>query len=122
MPIKRAGISQAIAPEVDKFVESLKTVIKESPYYHHLNMGIVMVGGGTLLPGLIERVEEATNLHVTSGMPTKGLNNSVLYAGVIGLAQMSSIHAMNMAMVAHAPKNWTARLSHAFRELYQEYF
>lgn len=122
MPIKRAGISQAIGPEVEKFVEHLKIAIKGSPYYHHLNAGIVMVGGGALLPGLIEQVEEATNLQVTTGIPTKGLNNSVLYAGVIGLAQMSSIHAMNIASMAQAPKNWTARMTNAFKELYQEYF
>ena len=122
MPIKRAGISQAICPEVDKFVEHVRNAVKGSPYYHHLNAGIVMVGGGSLLPGLIERVEEATNLRVTTGFPTKGLNNSVVYAGVIGLAQLSSINALNIVKADQTPKNWTARLSNSFKELYQEYF
>jgi cell division protein FtsA len=122
MPIKRAGISQAIGPEVDRFVEHVQKAVKGSPFYHHLNAGIVMVGGGSLLPGLIERIEEATNLKVTTGVPTKGLNNSVVYAGVIGLAQMSSINAINLATNAQAHKNWTARLGNSFKELYQEYF
>ncbi|MBP6342659.1 MAG: cell division protein FtsA [Candidatus Omnitrophica bacterium] len=122
MPIKRIGISKAIGPEIDKFVDMVQKVIKDSPNYHHLNAGVVMVGGGSLLPGLIERIEEATNLRVTSGVPTKGLNNSALYAGVIGLAQMSSIDAINSAIAAQAPKNWTTRLTNSFKELYQEYF
>lgn len=122
MPIKRAGISQAIGPEVDKFVEHVQKVIKGSSFYQSLNAGIVMVGGGSLLPGLIERIEEATNLKVTTGVPTNGLNNSVVYAGVIGLAQMSSINSINLTMNAQVSKNWTARLSNSFKELYQEYF
>jgi cell division protein FtsA len=122
MPIKRMGISQAIGPEVDKFVDHVQRTIKDSPYFHHLNAGIVMVGGGSLLPGLIERIEEATNLKVTTGVPTKGLNNSVLYAGVIGLAQLSSM-AASMPVVHKEPsKKWTARVTNTFRELYQEYF
>jgi cell division protein FtsA len=122
MPIKRAGISQAIGPEVDKFIEHIRASIKDSEYYHHLNAGLVMVGGGSLLPGLIERIEEATNLSVTTGMLTKGLNNSALYAGVIGLAQMNCTQTLNLALAAKTPKHWTATLSNSFKELYQEYF
>lgn len=122
MPIKRAGILQAIEPEVEKFVGHIQKAIKESPYYHHLNAGIVMVGGGSLLPGLMERIEETTNLHVTTGALTKGLNNSALYAGVIGLAQMSSLSALSHIMAAQTPKHWTVKLSNSFKELYQEYF
>jgi len=40
MPIKRAGISQAIGPELDKFIEYIQKSIKESEYYHHLNAGL----------------------------------------------------------------------------------
>jgi cell division protein FtsA len=122
MPIKRAGISQAIGPEIDKFIEHIQRSIKESEYYHHLNAGLVMVGGGSLLPGLIERIEETTNLTVGTGMLTKGLNNSALYAGVIGLAQMNCMQTLNLALAAKTPKHWTATLSNTFKELYQEYF
>ncbi len=122
MPIKRAGISQAIGPEVDKFIEHIQKSIKGSEYYHHLNAGLVMVGGGSLLPGLIERIEEVTNLSVSNGMLTKGLNNSALYAGVIGLAQMNCTQTMNLALAAKTPKHWTTTLSNSFKELYQEYF
>jgi len=81
-----------------------------------------MVGGGSLLPGLIERIEETTNLTVSTGMLTKGLNNSSLYAGVIGLAQMNCTQALNLALAAKTPKHWTATISNTFKELYQEYF
>jgi cell division protein FtsA len=122
MPIKRAGISQAIQPEVEKFIEHIHKAIKGSEFYHHLNSGLVMVGGGSLLPGLIERIEETTNLSVSNGMLTKGLNNSALYAGVIGLAQMNCTKALNLALAAKTPKHWTATISNSFKELYQEYF
>jgi len=122
MPIKRAGISQAIGPEIDKFIEHIQRSVKGSEYYHHLNAGLVMVGGGSLLPGLIERIEEITNLTVSTGMLTKGLNNSSLYAGVIGLAQMNCTQTLNLALAAKTPKHWTATLSNTFKELYQEYF
>ncbi|MBL8013188.1 MAG: cell division protein FtsA [Candidatus Omnitrophica bacterium] len=122
MPIKRLGISQAIGPEIERFVAQVKKIITESPYYHHLNSGVVMVGGGSLLPGLIERIEEATNLKVTTGVPTQGLNNSVVYAGVIGLAQINTVESLSAAANRQQSTKWTARVSNAFKELYQEYF
>jgi len=50
----------------------LETVVKGSHLYHHLNKGIVMVGGGALLPGAIERIEERVNTPVRMGAATRG--------------------------------------------------
>ena len=61
IPIRRESVCEAVNWEIENFLTHLETVVKGSYLYHHLNKGIVMVGGGSLLPGAIERIEERVN-------------------------------------------------------------
>lgn len=122
MPIRREAVCEAVNWEIENLLTHLETVVKGSPLYHQLNKGIVMVGGAALLPGLIERIEERTNLPVVMGATTNGLNNAVVYAGSIGLAQMHYLKQQENIFDIRRAKNFKEGVINAFKEVAQEYF
>ena len=73
IPIRRESVCEAVNWEIENFLTHLEAVVKGSYLYHQLNKGIVMVGGGALLPGAIERIEERINTPVRMGAATPGL-------------------------------------------------
>ena len=121
LPIRRAAVCEAVNWEVENLLAHLETVVKGSPLFHDINRGVMMAGGGALLPGLMERVEARLNMPVTMGA-TKGLNNAVLFAGAIGLAQMSYMKNAREGIDLKTPGNWKNKIVERVRELCQEYF
>ena len=121
-PLSRGSVCEAVNWEIENFLTHLETVVKGSAMYHDLNAGIVVVGGGALLPGLMERVEERVNLPVSMGVPAKGLNNVSVFAGAIGLAQMSYLR--NSAASVHWGRAGDVKnkLWAQLKEMCQEYF
>jgi len=96
--------------------------VKGSYLYHQLNKGIVMVGGGSLLPGLIERIEERVNTPVRMGMTAQGLNNAALYAASIGLGRMHYLKKKQEGLSIKTPQNLKDKIVSSVKELCQEYF
>ncbi len=122
MPISRQSVCDVVNWEIENLLTHLETVVKGSSFYHQLNAGIVMVGGGALLPGLMERIEERTNLTVRMGGATRGLNQAGIYAAAIGLAQMHYLTNAREAIDFKTPKNLKDKIVSGFQELCQEYF
>ncbi len=122
MPIRREAVCEAVNWEIENLLTHLETVIKGSHLYHELNKGIVIVGGGSLLPGLAERIEERTNLIVTMGAATKGLNNAATYAAAIGLAQMQYLKKKDEVFDIRQANNLKDKLVNIFKDVCQEYF
>lgn len=122
IPIRRESVCEAVNWEIENFLTHLETVIKGSYLYHHLNKGIVMVGGGSLLPGAIERIEERVNTTVRMGAATPGLNNSALYAASIGLARMHYLKKKQESIGIKTPLNFRDKIINSVKELCQEYF
>jgi len=122
LPIRRESVCEAVNWEIENFLTHLETVIKGSYLYHQLNKGIVMVGGGALLPGAIERIEERINTPVRMGAATPGLNNSAVYAASIGLARMHYLKKKEEAIGIKTPLNFKDKIVNSVRELCQEYF
>ena len=81
-----------------------------------------MVGGSSLLPGLLERIEERVNLPVAMGAATKGLNNAALYASSIGLAQMHYLKSRRETIDIKSAKNFKDKIVQTVKDLCQEYF
>jgi actin-like ATPase involved in cell morphogenesis len=81
-----------------------------------------MVGGGALLSGLIERIEERTNLPVEIAVTTQGLNNASLYAASIGLAQTRYLARRTKKLSVKSLKNFKETFVNTVREVCQEYF
>ena len=122
VPIRRQSVCEAVEWEIENLLTHLETVLKGSAFYHQLNKGAVIVGGTALLPGLIERIEERTNLTVSLGVATKGLQNPAIFAGAIGLAQMNYSQRKEKAVNIKTTKNWVRNMYVKFEELCQEYF
>ena len=122
IPIRREAVCEAVNWEMENFLTHLETVVKGSYLYHQLNKGIVMVGGGSLLTGAIERIEERVNTPVRMGPTTQGLNNSAIYAASIGLGRMHYLKKKEDAIGIKTPLNFKDKIVNSVRELCQEYF
>lgn len=123
--IRRETICRAIEPEIEKLVAAIDEVIRNSKLNDRLNMGILMVGGGALLPGLIERIEHRTNLPVGMGkinIDTAKIAPAAHYAAAVGLAQMGLVKSADPMHMAGSQGNWMANVSNKVKEAYQEYF
>lgn len=121
LPIRREAVCEAVNWEVENLLTHLETVIKGSPLFHELNSGVVMIGGGSLLPGLMERIEGRLNMPVTMGT-TKGLNNAALFAASIGLAQMSYVKNVGETVDLKTPGELKTKFFDRIKEMCQEYF
>ena len=81
-----------------------------------------MVGGGALLPGLIERIEERVNRPVRMGVAAQGLNNAALYAASIGLGRMHYLKKTQESIGIKTPRRLKDKIVTSVKELCQEYF
>jgi len=122
IPIRRESVCEAVNWEMENFLTHLEAVIKGSNLYHHLNRGVVMVGGGSLLPGAMERIEERINTPVRMGTATPGLNNSSVYAASIGLGRMHYLKKKLEAIGIKTPLSFKDKIVSSVKELCQEYF
>ena len=66
-PIKREDIDQAIKPLVQQVVENVHLVLKSSGLDGQLKSGIIMIGGASLLSGLIEKIGEDAKIMTRLG-------------------------------------------------------
>jgi cell division protein FtsA len=122
IPVRRQAVCEAVNWEMENFLTHLETVVKGSVLYHHLNKGLVMTGGGSLLPGAIERIEERVNTPVRMGASTPGLHHSAVYAASIGLARMHYLNKIRDGLGVKTPLNFKDKIVNSVRELCQEYF
>jgi len=122
LPVRREAVCEAVNWEIENFLTHLETVVKGSYLYHQLNKGIVMVGGASLLPGAIERIEERVNAPVRMGGATAGLNNSAVYAASIGLGRMHYLKKKEESIGIKTPLNFKDKIVNSVKELCQEYF
>jgi cell division protein FtsA len=125
LPIQKKVISQAIEPVIIKIVNALKESIKASELFDQVREGMVMIGGGSLLPGLSERIEQTTGLvvkvgHIQRMLKREGL--SVRHAVAIGLAQEGYYQLKGRHSLSNGRHHWSRRLVNRVKELYQEYF
>lgn len=127
VPIKKEIIMQAVEPVVDDCVRLILDSIKRSGFYDQINVGMLMVGGGALLPGLIERIEKSSNLPAKMGrvsLTLDKIHHAAKFASAIGLAQIGVTKSNSFAANSNNghPANWRAFVANRVKELYQEYF
>ncbi len=124
-PIKRKEICEAMEQEACQQVNNICEAIEESELDGHLLGGIIMMGGGALLPGLIECVEKKTNLTTKMGtveITNKVLNSAAIFSSAIGLAYTDVQKKGGFLFSSQANASLTKRVLVYVREFYQEYF
>jgi len=67
--IGRSTLSQVIQPRMEEILEIAAIEIKRSGYARHLSAGVVLTGGGSLIPGTEELAAEVLGMEVRIGKP-----------------------------------------------------
>lgn len=88
--ISRQILCEIIEPRLEEIFQLIRREIAKSGYAGSLASGVVMTGGSTLLPGMIEMAEQLFGMPVRLGVPTSvgGLVevvSSPIYATGVGL-------------------------------------
>ncbi len=125
LTIYREDVCRCIETEIVKLLECIEGSVKSSKFYQELESGIMMVGGGSLLSGLLERIERQTQLPVRIGKVNRAvnrLNSPAIYCASVGLAQKFSKRSLEDLLPGSRPKTPLDNLSHRINEWYQEYF
>jgi len=127
VPVKREQIYNAIEPQIIELVQSIRSAIRISGLYDQINRGITLIGGGALLPGIIERIAEETNLSAKLGqlgvITDHKLSNAATFASVVGLAlQGFNKNSLGVVISSNGHSHWAKKAAQKMRDLYQEYF
>lgn len=126
VPIKRGVICQAIKPEVDELVGCIRTIVTNSGLQDQIQGGVTVIGGGSLLPGLIERIGQDMGVPVKLGQMNlsahKTLSHTALFSSVVGLAQSGFKKSFRFSLSSDGQHHWTKNITNRVKELYQEYF
>lgn len=123
-PVKGKDICAAIEPQIRELLGNVQNVLREFGVADELETGIVMIGGGSLLTGLIERLSQATRhparLAKMNVASARSPGNAALFAGVVGLAKSGFKQSLRYALSPDG--HWRANFLNRFKELYHEYF
>ena len=89
--IGQSTLAQIIQPRLEEILEFVAIEIKRSGYGRHLSAGVVLTGGGALIPGTAELASEILGLEARVGRPL-GLDGGLVeevddpkYATGVGL-------------------------------------
>ena len=125
-PIKREDIHAALESKLDQFVNELTRAVAEINHLKNFGGGVIMVGGGALLPGLIERIAQQTHLNVGLAKvhlkSDKGLTNAASFAAAVGLSMRGIVSDDADKSNGEGQSSWAKSLANKVSELYQEYF
>ena len=126
IPIKHGEIYQAISDRLDSLIGQIDDSIRASNLYEYVGSGIRITGGGALLPGLIERIEEKTRLEVSLAqiqqLTPRNVSNAAVFATAVSCAHRGWQFQDQGQMTAQQHVDWGRRLINKVKELYFEYF
>jgi cell division protein FtsA len=105
--ISRNVLASIIGPRIEEILTLSLREIKKANYPETLAAGVVLTGGGALLPGTIEMAEQIFDMPVKLGIPRgfDGLTdmaNSPIHATGIGLIQYGVRHGDEVARKSKA--------------------
>ena len=122
VPVKQEALRLPIDEEVNALIGHIRGSIASSGYEGHIRSGVVMAGGGALMPGLMECVERAVGLPVVMARSIPGLNQAPLYAVSTSLGEMAYKGSLRYVFDTRKPKDWMDALMFKAREMCSEYF
>ena len=103
--IGRTTLAQIIQPRMEEVLEIAAIEIKRSGYARHLAAGVVLTGGGALIPGTAELAQDILGLETRIGMPM-GLSGGMVeevsdpkYSTAVGLV----LYGMRPEVIGGAP-------------------
>jgi cell division protein FtsA len=120
--MSRQALAAVIEPRVEELFSLVNQVIRESGYEELLSSGIVMTGGTTLMPGMVELAEDIFLKPVRIGVPdyTGGLADVVAsprFSTAVGLieeARMQRLRGLRVAQQGGSFKETMRRMKDWF--------
>jgi len=122
VPVKRDALTFAIEPDIRAISAHICQAAEASGHQGQLKAGIVVVGGGSLLAGLMERMEHDAHMPVSIGRNIPGLNSAAVYCISTSLAEMGYKNTVRYKLDAQKPKDWMDAIRAKAEELSNEYF
>lgn len=97
--LSRQALAAVIEPRIEELFSLVHQVIRESGYEELLSSGVVLTGGSSLLPGMVELAEDIFLKPVRIGMPayTGGLADVVRsprYSTAVGLLEEARLQRL----------------------------
>jgi cell division protein FtsA len=95
--ISRNVLASIIGPRMEEILTLAQREIKKANYVEPLAAGVVLTGGGALMPGLIEMAEQIMDMPVKLGIP----------GGFDGLTDMadSPIHSTGIGLIQYGVRH-----------------
>ena len=103
--LSRQALAAVIEPRIEELFSLVHQVIRESGYEELLSSGVVLTGGSSLLPGMVELAEDIFLKPVRIGMPgySGGLADVVRsprYSTAVGLLEEARLQRLRGRKVA----------------------
>ena len=124
--ISRRILCEIIEPRLEEIFQLLRREILKSGYEDSLASGMVMTGGSTLLPGMVEMAEETCNMPVRLGVPTQvggliDVVSSPAYSTGVGLV-LFGLKRQDRQILRMTEKNVISKVSNRMAEWISEFF
>src|SRR5690606_16661494 len=68
-PLSRQRLADVIEPRVSELFELVQAELRRSGYEELLSSGVVLTGGASVMPGMVELAEEVFNMPARVGSP-----------------------------------------------------
>lgn len=124
--LKKDDIYEALEIVLLQWLEEVMGVVNSNGLVMQLNRGIVIVGGGSLLSGMIERIEQATKKPVRIGKTASAAkmrkHHSAIFTSAIGVAHYGIEQNLQQEQGLRGNTPWPKHLFSKAKELYWEYF
>ncbi len=124
--ISRRILCEIIEPRLEEIFQLIRREIAKSGYEDSLSSGLVITGGSTLLPGIIEMAEETFNTPVRLGIPTQvggliDVVSSPSYSTGVGLV-LYGLRRQDRKLLRISEKNVFSKVSNRMVEWFNEFF
>jgi cell division protein FtsA len=125
--ISRQILCEIIEPRLEEIFQLIHREIIKSGYEGSLASGIVMTGGSTLLPGLIDMAEEVFSMPVRLGAPTQvggliDVVSSPIYATGVGLVLLYGKRPHEKSFFRIREDNLFGKVKHRMEDWLGEFF
>jgi cell division protein FtsA len=125
--IPRKEMCRIIQPRMTEILSMVRDQLEKKSLLRHLGGGVVLTGGGSLLPGIAELSQEVFGVPARLGSPRKlgGLNpeySSPEYSAAVGLVCYGAAAAQTGSMAEVTVKKTDRSFFEKFRKWMKEFF
>ena len=125
LPVQKKQMAAAMEPEIARFLGIVRKGLQQSGFLDQLRSDIFLCGGGALLPGLPERLEQELRLPVklaVTRFSSRRLSSAARFLPAVGLAEGGRLKLRGDAVLRDHCGHRMSRIWNRVKDLYQEYF